>query len=285
MRVSGAGLGCPDWPKCFGRWIPPLTAADLLPDINPATFNYALSWIEYMNRIAGMVLGIFIAATAVLAIVHYRRVKSILIPSIAAALLVAFQGWQGGQVVLSELLPQAVSFHLVIALFIVSLLIYVTQRATFLEEPLSASRTQYPASVRYSLIALWLLTFGQIILGAGVRGGIETLAQASPLANDHELIAMVGGIKYTHLMIGVVVAVLAFVIGIQIYRTTQTPDPPIRQSVWLLILLIALQMSLGTGLIAVGLPPLMQLSHLWIASLFLGIVLILYTHVKRAGEV
>ncbi len=134
VRVSGAGLGCPDWPKCYGGWIPPLTAADLPASINPANFNYTLAWIEYLNRLSGMILGLFIAATAILAIVHYRRTPRILYPSIGAALLVAFQGWQGGQVVLSELHSLTVSIHLVIALMIVSLLTYVAQQAYYIEE-------------------------------------------------------------------------------------------------------------------------------------------------------
>ena len=51
VRVAGAGMGCPDWPKCFGRWIPP-TSLDQLPDhIDPAKFNLVLAWIEYGNRL------------------------------------------------------------------------------------------------------------------------------------------------------------------------------------------------------------------------------------------
>ena len=49
VRVSGAGMGCPDWPKCFDRWIPP-TNIDQLPEhIDPSKFNIVLAWIEYSN--------------------------------------------------------------------------------------------------------------------------------------------------------------------------------------------------------------------------------------------
>ena len=73
VRVSGAGLGCPDWPKCFGRWIPPLNVRQLPADFDPQLFNFTLAWIEYINRIVGMLVGLLILISAILAIVHYRR--------------------------------------------------------------------------------------------------------------------------------------------------------------------------------------------------------------------
>jgi cytochrome c oxidase assembly protein subunit 15 len=281
VRVSGAGLGCPDWPKCFGGWIPPISAIDLPAGIDPATFNFTLAWIEYLNRFSGMILGLFIAATAVLALMRYRAVRSILYPSLGAALLVAFQGWQGGQVVISELQPLAVSIHLVVALVIVSLLTYVSQKAYYLEEASDRPAIAYPKAVPLSIAILWVLTVIQIIIGANVRAGIESLITTNPLGNDHELLALAGGIKYAHALLGVVVAALTLVVGVQIYRVTPQPEAIVRMSVWWLIFLVATQMMVGTGLIAVALPPLLQLFHVWIASLFVGALLVLYTATKR----
>jgi len=67
VRVSGAGMGCPDWPKCFGRWIPPTSLDQLPTDIDPAQFNIVLAWIEYSNRLVGVVIGLMITATLILA--------------------------------------------------------------------------------------------------------------------------------------------------------------------------------------------------------------------------
>ncbi len=281
VRVSGAGLGCPDWPKCFGSWIPPLSAADLPAGINPVTFNFTLAWIEYLNRLSGMILGLFIAATAILAIARYRKDRRILYPSVAAALLVAFQGWQGGQVVISQLQPLAVSLHLVIALIIVSLLTYVAQHAYYIEEPGASTASAYPQVVSISVAVLWVLTVAQIIIGTNIRAEVESLIVSNPLATDHELLALVGGLKYVHIFLGIIVAALTFAVGIQIYRVTPCPDQTVQLSVWSLILLVAAQMSLGTGLVAIALPPLLQLFHVWIASLFIGTLLVLYTATKR----
>ncbi len=281
VRVSGAGLGCPDWPRCFGGWFPPLSVSQIPPEIDAAHFNFALAWIEYINRLAGMLLGLLIAATAVMAIVQYRKVTRILWPSLLAALFVAFQGWQGGQVVLSELNPLLVSTHLVIALVIVSLLTYVTQQAYFLEEGSKEFRRSYPESLGRWIVVLWVLTILQIMIGAGIRGEIETLIESRPLATDHELLAMIGGIKFVHVLIGVALAVLTLGIGYRIYSAVKQPEPLVRYTLWWLIILVAVQMSLGTGLIAVALPPLLQLFHVWAASLFVGTILVLYTSVVR----
>jgi cytochrome c oxidase assembly protein subunit 15 len=132
VRVAGAGLGCPDWPKCFGHWIPPLSVEEIPADVDPSSFNLTLAWIEFGNRLVGMSVGLLVLATALLAIKVHRREPRILFPSLAAALLTAYQGWQGGQVVASELKPIIVSLHLFLSFLIVSLLVYVAQRSHFL---------------------------------------------------------------------------------------------------------------------------------------------------------
>ena len=48
VRASGAGLGCPDWPRCFGAWIPPASAADLPSQFDASQFNPTLMWTEYL---------------------------------------------------------------------------------------------------------------------------------------------------------------------------------------------------------------------------------------------
>ena len=67
VRASGAGMGCPDWPLCFGQFIPPTSIDDLPPNwteflhgasaINPE-FNLIHTWTEYINRLFGALLGL-----------------------------------------------------------------------------------------------------------------------------------------------------------------------------------------------------------------------------------
>ena len=66
VRVSGAGMGCPDWPKCFDRWYPPLSISQIPSHIDPSLFNITLAWTEYFNRLFGMLTGIIIFSTFLL---------------------------------------------------------------------------------------------------------------------------------------------------------------------------------------------------------------------------
>src|SRR5207302_5270325 len=116
VRASGSGLGCPDWPKCFDRWIPPFSASDVPPSIDPALFNVAKAWTEYINRLLGVTIGVLIFATLVLAIVHHRRSKRILFSTLGAFVLTGIEGGIGGKVVKSQLSPMILTVHLVVAL-------------------------------------------------------------------------------------------------------------------------------------------------------------------------
>ena len=76
VRVSGAGLGCPDWPRCFGSWIPPASAAELPPQFDASQFNPSLMWTEYVNRLLGVTVGFSILAATVSAWRHHRACDS-----------------------------------------------------------------------------------------------------------------------------------------------------------------------------------------------------------------
>ena len=281
VRVSGAGLGCPDWPKCFGRWIPPVSVNQLPPELDPSTFNFTLAWIEYFNRLVGMTIGILILITAIMAIKYYRHVKSILYPSIAAALLVAYQGWQGSQIVSSRLEPLIVSIHLILALIIVSLLIYATQRAYHIELGDSPKSGQFPGKVGIEVAVLWGAAIVQVVLGTQVRSAVETAQKSHPLSSDSTILGMIGVVSYGHIILGILVIGFAFHIARILLKRSDEISPLMKQSVYGMIFLMIAQLILGFLLIVVGMPELTRVFHLWVASLFVGLLLALYTEVKR----
>ena len=73
VRVSGSGLGCPDWPKCFGRWVPPTNIEQIPAHIDSTAFNIVLAWIEYGNRTLGVIVGISILLMTAIAAVSYTH--------------------------------------------------------------------------------------------------------------------------------------------------------------------------------------------------------------------
>lgn len=281
VRVSGAGLGCPDWPKCFGRWIPPMNVSQLPPEIDPGTFNLTLAWIEYFNRLVGVTIGILILITAILAIKYYRKAKKILYPSIAAAVLVAYQGWQGGQVVASELEPFIVSVHMVLALIIVSLLIYVTQKAYYLERIEKGVTIKDYGGGGLAIGILWMVTIFQILIGTQVRSSVETLQKKFPLLSDSAVLGMIGTVNFIHTVLGVIVVVFGIYLGFKISRQKGISNL-VKQCARGIMILTGAQLMIGILLVVVGIPQLLQVFHLWAAAVSIGILLVLFSAARPA---
>ena len=264
VRASGAGLGCPDWPRCFGSWIPPASAADLPPQFDPAQFNPALMWTEYLNRLLGVTVGFLILATAVSAWRHHRHQPRILWTTIAAFLLVGFEGWLGGRVVAHELAAWIVTAHLIVAIVIVQLLLYATVEAT---RPAGGGMLKTEGRLTMVLIVLTLVQAG---VGTQVRGHIEIALDAG-VGRDVAL-STVGRLDYLH-------RDLAFVVlaGVSLF-TLWLLSRHSRLVRWSLVVLTlaVLQISLGVVMAYGSLIPAAQVGHLTIASLMLGAQTVLW---------
>src|SRR5438046_2710170 len=121
VRMTQSGMGCPDWPKCFGRWIPPVRAEQLPADFEKYlrqqdidhTFNAYHTWIEYINRLLGALLGIFIFIHFIWTYVKFRKTnRQLVIISFLLLLAVGFQGWLGKKVVDHNLAVVKITIHM-----------------------------------------------------------------------------------------------------------------------------------------------------------------------------
>ena len=279
VRVSGAGLGCPDWPRCFGRWIPPTDVSQVPPGIDPSLFNVTLAWIEYVNRLIGVSVGLLILGAALLATKDLRRYPGLLWPTWAAAILVAFQGWLGAQVVSSKLEPTVITAHMVLALIIVSLLVWVVVRAWRLEHPDDGRDARYPAGTTGLLVLLWAVALFQLGLGTHLRGLFETLTDRFPLMADRELIWSAGMPAHLHLILGIAFALFTVWVCWRILTESQHPSWVVSFGAWSSAILVIALTLIGFAFVATGIPPLVQLFHAWVASLLVGALLVLLTGV------
>jgi heme a synthase len=265
VRAVGAGLGCPDWPKCFGSWVPPVRADQLPPGFDPARFNAALTWTEYLNRLLGVTVGFLIFATLALAFTRHRRTPRVLWPTLAAFLLVGYQGWLGGQVVAHGLRPWIVTAHLVVALVIVNLLLYATVSAFF---PAGAGRAsperRLVGRAAYALIAI---TLAQVALGTQVRGRIDDAAATGTLSRE-ALLSSVGSIDLAHREASLVVLAGGLVLFFVIRRRHAVPA--LVACAGAVAGFAAAQVAVGVVLAYGGLPRSGQVAHLALASLLLG---------------
>lgn len=280
VRVSGAGLGCPDWPRCFGSWIPPASAAELPPQFDASQFNPALMWTEYLNRLLGVTVGFSILATAISAWRNHRREPRILWTTIAAFVLVGYEGWLGGRVVAHQLAPWIVTAHLIVAVVIVQLLLYATFVA-FESRDASADRTR---SLGLPVLALIAITLVQAGFGTQVRGGIDDALDAG-VARGAAL-ATIGRLDYVHrdlafvVLIGATLLVLRAMSNSLSRRSFGERGPRRSEGGWAFVVLglAVTQIALGALMAYGSLVPAAQVGHLTIASLLLGAETVLWLH-------
>jgi cytochrome c oxidase assembly protein subunit 15 len=281
VRASDSGLGCPDWPQCFGRPYPPLTESQVPDHIDAGQFDFQAAWIEYVNRLVGVLIGFLILGTMYHALKTHRRVPRVLYPTIAAFVLVLFQGWLGGEVVESELNPLHITAHLVLALLIVNLLLYATVSAFFPEtRPYANLPRQRRTLGRLALLVL-VLVLVQVGFGAGLRGELEIVEDESPTLARGEWIEEAGWVDPVHRSFSWLV--LAGVVGLVYYthRRMQEQHHLIQWAARAAGGLVIVQILAGIGLAYGPLPPILQVTHLVGASLLVGALMALYLLASR----
>ena len=276
VRATGSGMGCPDWPTCFGRWIPPTSEAQLPADYQQiyadrgyaeTTFNVQKTWTEYLNRLLGVFTGFTILLTLVFSLPLRRSDPWLFRLSLAAFILVGVQGWLGSRVVASNLHPGMITVHMLLAQVIVGLLIAATVHACR-DQLDEVDVARLPPR-----LSLWLaIAMGagllQLVMGTQVREGVDLVARASNHENRHLWIDNLPVIFSVHKWFALLVVVLN---GWLIQRIVALH--PSRLLVVLNVLLAALLVLtsvIGMSMDRLHLPIVAQPLHLWLASLIFG---------------
>ena len=179
VRMSGAGMGCPDWPKCFGMWVPPIDASDLPANYQEiykdrgyaeTEFNPLHTWTEYINRLIGAIAGFF---TFLLFLFSIKERKKLLIFfTLLVLIAMLFQAWLGGIVVSSLLEPFKITLHMIMAIIILCLMLFVMNYGSFQKKQIVKSLI-----FKRILLLFMFLTFIQILLGTGVRENMDIIAR------------------------------------------------------------------------------------------------------------
>ncbi len=259
VRAAGAGLGCPDWPKCFGSWIPPTSVTELPAGFDASQFNAVKTWIEYINRLVGVVIGLLITATFVLSFRYRKSKPSVFYSSVAAFILVLFQGWLGGQVVKSELSHWMITIHMILALIIMMALLYAAFKATqeFVKVEISDStkKKMYAAG-----IVLLVLTVVQLVLGTQVREEIDIIKEAAFVPERSTWLESVGSIFLIHRSFSWIILLSGLYLSWIVYK--DKISGLISKLSYSNLALIFLQILIGVGLEYLDMPRVLQVVHL-----------------------
>lgn len=292
VRASGAGMGCPDWPTCFGHWVPPTDEGQLPANYHEiyaargyadTRFNPVKTWTEYVNRLIGVSVGLLIITTVVLAVPLRRRDPGILSLSALVLLLVGFQGWLGSAVVASNLRPAMITAHMVTAFLIVCLLIYVAVRA-MREDVSRFDFSGLPPKFRAVLIAAGVMTLIQIAMGTQIRESVDVIALLFKADDRHLWREEFPRIFYVHRSFSSVILLTNLWLAWTVTRALPSGHPYRRLGI-VLAGLVVLAILVGISLDRLGFPAVAQPLHLVLANLVFGVqfaMLVIHRYVSNA---
>lgn len=300
VRMTGSGMGCPDWPKCFGYLIPPTERNQLEWKANHkynegeviivneslrvastdftssaryqtenweaytkhdyAVFNPTHTWIEFINRLLGALAGL---ATLLLFVSSLWRIKSDVISTVLSFLIVlgmGFQGWLGKTVVDSNLLPFKITIHMAMALVLVLILIILLAREKQLKKTSEKSTT-----IQRVLIFGLFLTLIQIAMGTQVRQFVDEQMHAFNLEEASAWLSNAPLLFYFHRSFSLLVLLVHGYLGYLLFQKKILPN------VFTVILfLLVAEILTGIWMYYFDFPFSSQPLHLVLASLLFG---------------
>jgi protoheme IX farnesyltransferase len=269
VRATGSGEGCPDWPKCFGRWVPPLQSHSL---------------IEYSHRLIASIAIMLVLATAVVAVARFRREPRLLWPSVAAAVTIIGLAGIGAAVVKTGLNEALVSVHIAIAMALVGAVVYTTVNAACIDrfERGKVKGPVNPRTARLTVAAL-IATFAVIILGADVRGSGAALAFKDWPLMDGRLIPDLGGLATRHFLHRVAVLLDGILIAALIVnaRKAKPRDAAVAIFSTFAGALFAGQALVGAAQLWTNLASVPVALHVWMSSLVWASLAASFTVTRR----
>ncbi|MGJ8685544.1 MAG: COX15/CtaA family protein [Nonlabens sp.] len=314
VRMTGSGMGCPDWPKCFGYYIPPTETSELefSPDTpykkgmviihdeelrvakkdfftttsyqeadwnaytkhDYAVFNVYHTWTEYVNRLIGALGGLVVLIMCVFSLKYWKKRKKITILSIVALLAMLIQAVIGKIVVDTNLSPALITIHMIVALLIVGLLIYLLHEVQPVDNRYEAQSSFYNLAV-----ILIVLTLIQVALGTQVRQYLDH--QIDELGYPFLSIWLEENAPLVFLVHRSFSILLLGLHGWFVYKAIKFLGHPRRYYGWLMALLL---LTIFTGVLMnyVDFPFGSQAAHLVLASIILGVQFYLMMRLRKA---
>jgi protoheme IX farnesyltransferase len=259
VRATDSGLGCPDWPRCFGKLTPP-------PNLH--------AWIEHSHRLVAAAVIVLVGLTAIAAW-RTRQARTVRWATIGAVVMVLAQAVLGAIVVWAKLEAESVTLHLATALALVALLEFVAFRSRWPAAP------RQGRSRRFARLALAGagLTYAQMLVGSSVTGHDAGLAYPlRVLVPDLE--PTVAQLQFAHRALAVVAGLTVIAIYLRA-RRTQRAHPTVTRLSGYAAGLVVVQIALGMANVVNRLSALTVVPHLAVGSLLWGVMFALVLHADR----
>lgn len=315
VRMTGSGMGCPDWPKCFGHLIPPTDEQELrwqentefdegiiiikdegllvakqnftstsqfnsqnwqaYTKHNYATFNVTHTWVEYINRLATVLSGFFFLGLIISSLFYWKENKLFPILSFVTLFLMGFEAWLGKTVVDSNLAVSKITIHMLVALLIVALLLLLRHKTKVREVTYKMD-----ATFKYLIYATFSLTLIQIILGIDVREFVDE--QLKNVGFENKGLVMLD--EHTNFLIHRSFSILVVVLNVWLFMKNKTLSLGYNLPFWILVVL-SFEVLAGVLMYYFDFPFGTQVIHLLFAAILFGVQFYLLLESRKKANV
>ena len=311
VRMTGSGMGCPDWPKCFGYLIPPTSEDQITWKENTffeegmiiiknkelfvakqdlktresfdvenwetykkhdyAKFNKYHTWTEYINRLVSVVAG-FVFLFLIASAYRFRKEnKTIPILAFVAFFLMLFEAWLGKTVVDTNLTPEIITIHMVIGLVIIALLL----KLKFIISPKNKTY-KYNSLFNKLLIVSVIFSLIQIALGTQVRQFIDEQVKQFGFENKNYSLLNPSFKFYFHRSFTIAIVL----VNLGLFYLNQIKDLGYKLVNWI-VFLIFLEAITGILMYYVEFPIGTQAIHLLSGAVLFGLQFYLWLQSKK----
>ncbi|HEY1045055.1 MAG TPA: COX15/CtaA family protein [Bacteroidia bacterium] len=315
VRSTGSGMGCPDWPKCYGAYFPPTCAcklpanyqeiyvqqrlkkaekfakmlrglgmskqADLLmndPELRkPEVFNKYKAWTEYINRLIGVLSGLFSLVFFVTIFYIRKHISKFKFwTGILGFIMMIFNAWLGSIVVATNLFPIMISIHYLAAYAVLALMMFSIINVNVSES--SQSLIQY----KWYFIGFVVLSLIQLIYGTQLREiSDKGIAEGKLYLEDGVNMEFLGSIFKTHWFMAIVLILISLVPPFLLRKKVEVK--------WLKLMLsitgvLVLQYISGVLNLRYNFPLVAQVSHIFFAGIIFGITLYICIAIFRSSK-
>jgi len=291
VRATGAGMGCPDWPRCWGKLIPPTTVEevdfsrldmekfrrtaaryDRDPDLVTvdalrAEFNPVHVWTEFINRLTSLPVGFLTLALFIASFWQRPERPVVFWSSFGSVLLVMINAWMGAKVVASDLRPEVITVHMALAMLLLCILVFTAWRGR--PDPWQIEFSGQQRWLTGLGVGLFLLVVFEGVVGSQVRQLTDSLARSHPGEMRAE---WVGELENTWVYLihrSFSWVILGTAVGFFFSALTNR----VGGASWvekLILALVLAQMAIGLVLSQVGIGPVTQVLHVGLSSILVS---------------
>ena len=312
VRMTGSGMGCPDWPKCFGYLIPPTSISEIewspnksykkgiilrnngklivsksdftssnqinfsnwknYTKHNYSDFDATKTWIEFINRLLGAIAGLATLIMFVFSFSYWNKKNILILNSLLIIIGMGFQAWLGKLVVDSNLAPYKITVHMLMALVIISLIIY----SIFKTQKNLKDEIIRDSFVKNLVSFTVLISLIQIVIGTQVREFIDLQYEIYGPNNKDKWLNAPNFYFYFHRTFSILILLLNF--GLYYLIKLRNYSSIIIRKISFIIFL---EIVVGIVMYYIDFPFLSQPIHLLLATILFSYQYYWMLHFKR----